>query len=244
MSHSNIISVTEILATTKHADQRYGGVPYVKHLQDVVNVKKKYERLLPEDKRDIVEAACWGHDLIEDTRTSAKKIGNEIGNTEVADIIFACSNEIGKSRKESNFKTYHKIWENPLAKFVKLCDRIANMRNSWKSTHPIYQTYREEYPTFRYALYESGEYEEMWAELECLQISPTLKFKDDIRPHSACYDCSAPYHSWPDYTVNDDIWELINPTKHEGAGLLCPSCVSKRLSKTDYIGDVILTLHL
>ena len=44
-------------------------------------------------------------------------------------LILRVSNERGWTRKERNFKTYPKIWENDLAIFVKLCDRIATAIN-------------------------------------------------------------------------------------------------------------------
>jgi len=44
---------------------------------------------------------------------------------------------------------------------------------------------------------------------------------------SGCYDCGAPYGTWPDLLVPDAAWLLISPTGHEG-GLLCPVCIIRR----------------
>ena len=30
--------------------------------------------------------------------------------------------------------------------------------------------------------------------------------------------------------IPNDLWELINPTYHIGAGLLCPTCIASRLN--------------
>lgn len=46
-----------------------------------------------------------------------------------------------------------------------------------------------------------------------------------------CYDCHRPYgdeHGFPDLIVPDDVWLMISPTGDFG-GVLCPSCICKRL---------------
>jgi len=55
------------------------------------------------------------------------------------------------------------------------------------------------------------------------------KFTDAERPKGVCYDCGIPYSSFQDLIVADQIWEIINPTYHKGAGLLCPNCIGQRL---------------
>lgn len=47
----------------------------------------------------------------------------------------------------------------------------------------------------------------------------------------ACYDCGRPYgdeHGFPDLVLPDEVWKRISP-KEDGGGLLCPSCICKRL---------------
>lgn len=56
------------------------------------------------------------------------------------------------------------------------------------------------------------------------------KYKDHERPKGVCYDCRKPYSLWSDFSVDDDVWEQINPTYHEGAGLLCQACIENRIS--------------
>jgi hypothetical protein len=74
--------------------------------------------------------ASWGHDLIEDCRVSYNDIKNRLGQ-EAADIIYAVSNEKGKTRSErANEKYYEGIRNTNGAVFVKLCDRIANVQYS------------------------------------------------------------------------------------------------------------------
>ncbi len=57
------------------------------------------------------------------------------------------------------------------------------------------------------------------------------RFHDNERPYGGCYDCGLKYDSpkWCDVIIPNDIWELINPTYHEGAGLLCFNCIAGRL---------------
>ena len=46
-----------------------------------------------------------------------------------------------------------------------------------------------------------------------------------------CYDCERPYgdkNGFPDLVIPDWAWKIISPKANEG-GLLCPSCICKRL---------------
>lgn len=48
---------------------------------------------------------------------------------------------------------------------------------------------------------------------------------------SACHDCDRPYgaeHGFPDLLIPDAQWREVSPSGDEG-GLLCPSCICKRL---------------
>jgi len=167
----------KIFVTEKHnqpsGSQRYGSAPYSKHLQDVVDVMKEYEYYLKDEDKEDVEHACLGHDLIEDTEVSVRDIV-QWTNERISRIIFNVSNERGLNRKEKNFKTYPKIWGCDFSIFVKLCDRIANTRNSKKSFETnsngdsLFQMYKKEYPIFKYALKVRGLYPDMWKELDNL----------------------------------------------------------------------------
>jgi hypothetical protein len=48
---------------------------------------------------------------------------------------------------------------------------------------------------------------------------------------SKCEDCSRPYgeeHGFPDLVIPYEAWKKISPSGSD-AGLLCPSCICKRL---------------
>jgi len=165
------IDEVKYFAINKHnlpsTSQRYGVDLYDVHLKGVVGVYKEYNFLLDTKDKNNVEMACWCHDLIEDTDVSVNVI-TDITNDVVSDIVYRVTNERGYDRKERNFKTYPKIWENDLAIFVKLCDRIFNTRNSKKCGHRMFNVYKKEYPVFRYALKVRNLYNEMWNELDKL----------------------------------------------------------------------------
>lgn len=48
-----------------------------------------------------------------------------------------------------------------------------------------------------------------------------------------CYDCKRAYVTFPDMMIPDDLWERINPSEHKGGGVLCPTCIARRL---DHLG--------
>lgn len=132
---------------TNHMYDKY--LPYEFHLRMVVEAAKKFLHLVTYEKdRDAVLLGAWGHDLIEDTRVSYNDVKQELGEM-AADIIYACSNEKGKNRKErANAKYYDGIRTTPYAVFVKLCDRIANVQYSKMSGSRMFEMYRKENSDF------------------------------------------------------------------------------------------------
>ena len=51
--------------------------------------------------------------------------------------------------------------------------------------------------------------------------------------YSCCYDCGMKYGEFPDMVIPNDLWELINPSKYKGSGILCPTCTVSRLDHID-----------
>ena len=145
---------------TNHFYDAY--LPYEFHLKMAVNVYEDFKHLLPEkmyvhtDSRDedkdttheVIYLACWGHDLIEDTRVSYNDVKSkldEVGYSYTADIIYAVTNEKGKNRKErANTKYYEGIRSTKGAVFVKLCDRIANVQYSKMTKSRMFEMYKKE----------------------------------------------------------------------------------------------------
>lgn len=134
---------------TNHFYDKY--LPYEFHLRMVVQVCKDFIAI-PERQWDELEIACWGHDLIEDTRVSYNDCKSMLGEY-VADIIYAVSNEKGKTRAErANYDYYSGIKKTEGALFVKLCDRIANVQYSKMTGSKMFEMYKKEHPYFLHAL--------------------------------------------------------------------------------------------
>jgi (p)ppGpp synthase/HD superfamily hydrolase len=148
---SKVDWVLEQHSGTNHMYDKY--LPYEFHLRMVVNVYEKFKHLLDIHHGVInnqvnVYLACWGHDLIEDTRVSYNDVKYNL-NEESADIIYAVTNEKGKNRKErANDKYYEGIRETPGAVFVKLCDRIANVQYSKMTNSRMFEMYKKENDDF------------------------------------------------------------------------------------------------
>ena len=113
------------LAIAAHGDQKYGDSPYIKHLEDVQGVVRRFGFAAD---REIVLGA-WLHDTLEDTKLDAEEIRSKFG-AEVLDIVTRVTDMPGSSRKERKAKTYPKIKGHLKATIVKLCDRIANVEAS------------------------------------------------------------------------------------------------------------------
>lgn len=128
----------------------YGvGIPYEFHLKLTALTGKKFRHLIPDEAWSDVKYALFGHDLIEDTRTSYNDVKTQF-NKRVAEIIYAVTNEKGRNRKERANNTYYVgIVLTEYATFVKLCDRIANVKYStFDSESGMYKLYKKENTDF------------------------------------------------------------------------------------------------
>ncbi len=154
--HDNIVTKARDYAIFCHdsTNHKYDGMPYIFHLEKVVDVALKFIDLIPKEHRLDVLSACWTHDVIEDCR---QKYGDVVKNTNerVANITYALTNEKGKTRKErANDKYYEGIRNTPYATFVKLCDRIANYEYSRAKNFDMYKMYKNEMEEFTSKLYD------------------------------------------------------------------------------------------
>lgn len=113
-------------------------LPYFVHLEAVVMAIKRFAYFITMNEEDVVPVIFGGyfHDSIEDARlnySDVKKIALDCGLSEEqatlgADIVYALTNEKGKTRAErANDKYYAGIRKTKYASFVKLCDRYANI---------------------------------------------------------------------------------------------------------------------
>lgn len=159
--------------------------PYSFHLGLVASKVDKFKHLLSDGTNfeyEIAWCSAWGHDLIEDARTTYNdivklsiypkkthgvKIYPSISN-QVADVIYALTDEKGKKRGDRHSdKYFDELVQNDLAVFVKLCDVIANVQYSILMESRMYEAYKGEFPRLKQKLYKS-KYAEMFDYLENL----------------------------------------------------------------------------
>lgn len=138
----NIIEKARIVAIALHWNQKYGSEPYLTHLLHIVEIVKRYSEV-----SELI-AAAWLHDTIEDTKIDVHFI-EQLINPRVAEIVFAVTDEQGKTRKERHQKTYLKIRKDRDAVFLKLADRIANTEYSVSNKSSMFNMYKKEYPDFK-----------------------------------------------------------------------------------------------
>lgn len=144
-----------MVAERAHGHQTYDDIfPYVKHLDDVVAVLKRFGF----SGKYIVGG--YLHDTMEDGNLSYNDVKTYFGS-EVAEMVYAVTDELGRNRRERKEKTLPKIAGKRDPTILKLADRIANLEHGGKI-----DMYRKEYPAFRDALwFEDAEIQPMWDRL-------------------------------------------------------------------------------
>lgn len=148
-----------MVATKAHATQTYDIYPYDYHLRQVVSIAQE----LGYD--ETIQVACALHDCLEDTELSYNDIKKAFGK-DVAEIVFCVTDELGRNRKERKEKTYPKIRSNWRAIVVKICDRIANMRQSKEYNPTLFKMYEKELETFAVELRNGAQARLMFNEIE------------------------------------------------------------------------------
>jgi len=167
-----LLKEAQMVAAFQHRDQHYDIFPYMKHIEDVVSVGRKYGF----GYTDLM--GCYLHDIVEDCNMSISKIKKHFGQ-EVAQIVADCTDPIDlPTRVEKKLMVYKKmqkaIDEHRFGSIkVKLADRIANLTHSIKTGSPQLKMYRKEYASFREGL-GGGRLDQqitiskMWEELDDL----------------------------------------------------------------------------
>lgn len=133
------------VASEAHKDQMYGTEPYMTHVNKVVEIAQVHDQDIS------IQIACALHDVLEDTDLPYIAIRNAFGY-EIAEIVYCVTDELGRNRKEIKRKTYPKIASYWKAVAVKLCDRIANLKDAILNNKRKYQMYHDEHDEFVYYL--------------------------------------------------------------------------------------------
>lgn len=140
-----MIFAIEAHSSTNHT---YDNKPYSIHLTMVANIARKYIDIIPDQCQDEVLSACWLHDTIEDCRLTYNDLKKEFGEN-VAEIVYAVTNDKGKNRSErAGTKYYDGIRRTAWATFVKLCDRLANIKYSKETKSRMLEVYKKEHLNF------------------------------------------------------------------------------------------------
>ena len=161
-SHQAHIDLIEARAASLHAsvNQLYGhDLPYAFHLRLAATYLTRFSDDIPMDDDNIetLYAAVYFHDSLEDTRITyndLKKLlqslneqGCTIQVTEAAEMVYALTNDKGRTRAERAGEQYYQgIRTTPFAAILKLCDRLANVRFStlFLPEQRMVQVYRDE----------------------------------------------------------------------------------------------------
>lgn len=138
-------------ARRKHVGQMYGDYYYDKHLHDVSHVLAEFG--FSKEAYPHLHKACYTHDIFEDTATSYNDVKKRFGEM-VAEISYAVTDELGRNRKERAAKTHPKIKGFYEATVIKLCDRVANIREGIRTDSDLKNMYKKEYPEFRLDIFD------------------------------------------------------------------------------------------
>ena len=144
-------------------NQTYGkNLPYGYHLDMVAGEAIEFGHLVCVDEADVVPMmfGAYYHDSIEDARLSyndvmkrAKTFMDDSQALLATEIVYALTNEKGRTREERADERYYKgIRETPYAPFMKLCDRVANITFSCSASDAdnihMKEVYKKEVPHF------------------------------------------------------------------------------------------------
>ena len=147
----NIVYKARSFAFTKHENQMYDIHPYSFHLTKAAMLCAHFLSL-EGLRNDNLMAACFLHDVLEDTNTTYDEILKIFGQ-DIADMVEAVTepDEINGrklSRKERHALTYPRIAMNSGARIVKLCDRISHVEYGGTKV----SMYADEHESFKKAL--------------------------------------------------------------------------------------------
>ena len=150
-----------------HVNQTYDKVhPYGFHLDMVADSVFKHGDVVCANEDDVLPLffGAYYHDSIEDARLTyndVMKIARTWMNDDqalmAAEIVFALTNDKGRTRKErAGEKYYQGIRTTPYAPFVKLADRLANITYSFTHCNEanihMKSVYQHELPEFLEAI--------------------------------------------------------------------------------------------
>ena len=148
------------MASDLHGDQKYDTHPYAYHLRAVLENVEKYSSFYGDDPELMAALRMAGifHDTLEDVpsytyndlKEDARKVFlDEFYVNMVAEIVYACTTDKGRNRKErAGDKYYAGIRDTGYAPFIKACDRLANISYAVEHKSKMAKVYIQELPEF------------------------------------------------------------------------------------------------
>ena len=154
---SLLIDQAKLIAKHNHRNQSYGIYPYFYHIEMVAHIGMR------EGFSDEWIAACYLHDIVEDTPVTLGQVKKVFGD-EVSKIVYDVTDPSDLfNRKDKKQSVYEKIIKSKEKKqygslAVKLADRIANVSHSKILGDSKYSMYKKEYPKFKDSLFTPREF--------------------------------------------------------------------------------------
>lgn len=147
-------------AITAHGSQKYGHLPYWRHLQSVEEILADYGFT-----SQAYQAAAWLHDVVEDTSVTIDDIYEHFGD-EVSKLVWAVTG-VGHNRKTKQASILKKLHHTKAACPLKLADRISNLEFAIENGNPdgLFAMYYKENDAFEKTVRKHVP-EEMWERLE------------------------------------------------------------------------------
>lgn len=157
-----------VFAMKAHGSQTYDkGVPYIVHPIGVCNTLSRFGFYLTDLEFGFyVMCVAVLHDVLEDTDVKYTELRDRFG-IDIAEAVYALTDELGRDRHEKNMKTWPKVRSNPYALPVKLADRIFNTETSLANNSHQLKRYRNEFLDF-YAALGNGKHTPMWNHLQTI----------------------------------------------------------------------------
>jgi len=179
-----MIKKARAFAQKAHNVQAYGDIyPYYKHCEDVDKVLRRYG--FTEEKDLALLVAAWLHDVLEDTNNSYNDLKKEF-DTNIAEIVYCVTDELGRNRKEKKERTLSKTRSNPKSVILKVGDRIANVEFGLSEGSSHVDMYRKEFPEFQYNLRIYQQIDPMWEHLEKLLFPNCKDLKCQLLMNGQC----------------------------------------------------------
>lgn len=151
------------LAARAHGDQRYGELPYVKHLDDVAALAAPFG--------EAAAVLAYLHDVLEDTPLTRAELVEQFDDN-VAWQVEQLTDPHGENRRQRKELLHRRLGgfsasdpREALVLIVKAADRLANVLACDEQKPEMRGVYRREQEAFRTAVFRPGLCDALWDRL-------------------------------------------------------------------------------